>query len=138
MVLSIRRSLVERDGAVSPHTHLVLAVVESGDRQRRPARLLQTASTQTPPGAPHPTSTLSMACRPGAPPGVGAPDERTPGRGSGVGDNVADRNGGREHDAGGHTYASACLLAARAAASLTPAFATHRPCRAITPHTLDA
>jgi len=61
-----------------------------------------------------------------------------PGRGSGAGDNDADRNGGREHDAGRHTHAWACLLAARDAASLTPAFATHRPFRAITPHTLDA
>ena len=42
------------------------------------------------------------------------------------------------HDAGGHTHASACLLAAHAAASLTPFCATHRPFRAITPHTLDA
>ncbi|MCY4633379.1 MAG: hypothetical protein OXG04_02530 [Acidobacteria bacterium] len=45
--------------------------------------------------------------------------------------------GGQGNDAGGHTHASACLLAARDAASLTPAFATHRSCRAITPHTLD-
>ena len=61
-----------------------------------------------------------------------------PGRGNDTGDNETDRNGGQGNDAGGHTHASACLLAARAAASLTPAFATHRPFRAITPLTLDA
>ena len=75
--------------------------------------------------------------RPGAPPGVGA-DERDPGGGSGTDDNESDPSGGQGNDAGGHTHASACLLAARDAASLTPASATHRPCRAITPHTLDA
>ncbi len=93
---------------------------------------------QRPPGAPHPTSTPSIGLPARRASRSRRADERTPGRGSGADDNDADRNGGREHDAGGHTHASACLLAARAAASLTPAFTTHRPCRAITPHTLDA
>ena len=61
-----------------------------------------------------------------------------PGRENDTGDNDTDRNGGQGNDAGGHTNASACFLTARDAASLTPASATHRPCRAITPHTLDA
>jgi len=65
-------------------------------------------------------------------------DERNPGRGGGTEDNESDPSGGQGNDAGGHTHASACLLATRDAASLTPASATHRPCRAITPHTLDA
>ena len=81
--------------------------------------------------------TLQPACRPGAPPGVGA-QNGPPGRESGTGDNESDRNGGKGNDAGGHTNASAFILAARDAASLTPVSATHRPCRAITPHTLDA
>ena len=65
-------------------------------------------------------------------------DERNPGRGGRTDDNGSDPSGGQGNDAGGHTHASACLLATRDAASLTPASATHRPCRAITPHTLDA
>ncbi len=71
MVLSIRRSLVERDGAVSLHTHLGLRC-----RERRP-----TSTT----GAPSPDRVdakaarctapdvdISIGRRPGAPPGVGA------------------------------------------------------------------
>ena len=50
----------------------------------------------------------------------------------------SEPSGGQGNDAGGHTHALACLLAARDAASLTPASATHRPYRAITPHTRDA
>ena len=137
MVLSIRRSLVERDGAVSPHTHLGLRC-----RERRP-----TSTT----GAPSPDRVDAKAARRTAPDvdtlhrpagparlPESARGRTYPGRGNDTGDNETDRNGGQGNDAGGHTHASACLLAARDAASLTPAFATHRPCRAITPHTLDA
>ena len=53
-------------------------------------------------------------------------DERNPGRGGGTDDNESEPSGGQGNDAGGHTHASACLLAARDAASLTPASATHR------------
>ena len=64
--------------------------------------------------------------------------ERNPGRGGGTDDNESEPSGGQGNNAGGQTHASACLLPTRDAASLTPASATHRPCRAITPHTLDA
>ena len=81
---------------------------------------------------PHP------AFRPGVASRSRRADERNPGRGGGTDDNESERSGGQGNDAGGHTHASACLLAARDAASLTPNSATHRPCRAITPETLDA
>ena len=61
-----------------------------------------------------------------------------PERGNDTGDNESDQNRGQGNHAGRHTNASACLLPARDAASLTPASATYRPCRAVTPHTLDA
>ena len=101
------------------------------------ARTTSTASTWTPAGRPARWRTVPPArcarltppstsgLRPGAPPGVGA--RRTePREGGGTDDNESEPSGGQGNNAGGHTHASACLLATRDAASLTPASATHR------------
>ena len=99
-----------------------------GRHRQHPCRCVRVARpvAKDPAGALRATGPTTSGLRPGAPPGVGARANGTPGGAGGTDDNESDPSGGEGNDAGGHTHASACLLAARDAASLTPASATHR------------
>ena len=123
-----RRAQRRRHPVRSPGLLVSRAETDIGDRYAFPACLDRHAARRTAPKR----GTLHWPAGPAHVP-ESARGRTYHGRRDDTGDNETDRNGGQGKDAVGHTNASACFLAARDAAPLTPAFTTHRPCRAINP-----